>query len=89
MAETEKTTFLADSSGSDGSLSKDLSERAEMNFSAPIVALPMDDDISDFQKSPGELKIAEDLRKESPREEKEVCLSWTLSKHDVEDTLLL
>lgn len=44
MEENEKS--LADSSGSDGSLSKDLSKRAEMNFSAHSVQLQIDGDES-------------------------------------------
>lgn len=51
MEEKEKNACLADSSGSDGSLSKDLSKRAEMNFSAHSVPLEIDADEKNGNKN--------------------------------------
>ena len=50
----EKNACLADSSGSDGSLSKDLPKRAEMNFSTTSLPLEidMDESCSKDEKNP-------------------------------------
>eukprot|EP00795_Rhopilema_esculentum_P009517 gene9517-17256_t len=55
MEEKERIVGLTDSSGSDGSLSKDLSKRAELNFSAP--SLPLEDDQID---TGGDLEVVEE-----------------------------
>ncbi len=45
MAEVKKDSSLGDSCGSDGSLSKDLSHQAELNFVSQGVNLAFEDEI--------------------------------------------
>ena len=70
MEEKEKDVCLADSSGSDGSLSKDLSKRAEMNFSAPSLPLEIDGDEKVSEEVLGDATSMQKSQGAVPPEEK-------------------
>ena len=72
MEEKEKTVCLADSSGSDGSLSKDLPKRAEMNFSTTSLPLEIDVDENNGKDEKEDMTSVQSGRDVVPPEEEKV-----------------